>query len=66
MCKEEDSNLPPRTPKGLPPPAEKPLRPEDTLQIPSHQTKITSKPNDIANKEKFEDEPLSDITQSEE
>ncbi|EAY22509.1 hypothetical protein TVAG_035320 [Trichomonas vaginalis G3] len=64
MCKEDDSNLPPRTPKGLPPPGEKPMKPEDTLATPNHKSKLTSDPNVIQNKEKFEDAPLSDITDS--
>lgn len=64
MCKEDDSNLPPRTPKGLPPPGDKNIKPEDNVTSPAHQTKLTQQPNTIQNKEKLEDAPLSDMTDS--
>ena len=64
MCKEEDEVLPPRTPKGLPEPPEKPLKPDDVIPQPVHASSLSSQPNPLEGATKFQDVPLSDITDS--
>ena len=64
MCKEQDEVLPPRTPKGLPPPAEKPIKPEDVIPQPVHTSTLAAQPNPLEGVKQFEDVPLSDITDS--
>ena len=64
MCKEADENLPPRQPKGLPPPGEKPLPPEETaLKVPPHQTNLSQQPT-IKADQPLEAMELSEISQS--
>ena len=63
MCKEADDNLPPRTPKGLPPPGEKPLPPEDTaIKVPAHTTNLSQKP--LNAEAPLAPQELSEVSQS--
>ena len=44
MCKEDDSQLPPRNVKGLPPPGEKVPQPDSSaVAVPMHGTKLSEK-----------------------
>lgn len=65
MCKDSDQDIPPRTPKNLPPAAEKPVRPEGNVEPPKHETKFsTNEEYALQGKEKFSDVALSDVTES--
>ena len=45
MCKEDDTPLPPRNVKGLPPPGEKVPQPDSSaVSVPKHGTQLSEKP----------------------
>lgn len=64
MCKDADQDAAPRIPKNLPPPGEKPTKPEGNVEPPKHQTKLSSEPNVLEGKTAFSDVALSEVSES--
>lgn len=63
MCKETDE-LPPRTPKGFPPPGQKPVKPAGNIEPPQHYTALSREEDPLQGKTQFSDITMSDLSVS--